>query len=43
LQPRLAEVVSGIDSLSESQERKVLDLIGLIRGWADELESKPRG
>jgi uncharacterized protein YukE len=43
LQARLADVVSGIDSLSESQERKVLDLIGVIRGWADELESKPRG
>lgn len=43
LQAGLADVVSGIGSLSESQDRRVMDLLGVIRDWADALDSRPRG
>jgi chromosome segregation ATPase len=43
LQAGLAEVGPAIGSLSETQERRVMDLVGVIREWAAELESKPRG
>lgn len=42
LQASLAEAMAGIGSLSETQTRRVMDLLGLIRDWVDALETRPR-
>jgi chromosome segregation ATPase len=42
LQGSLSEMTSELSTVSDSQDRRVMDLLAVIRVWADELEAKTR-
>jgi chromosome segregation ATPase len=42
LQRGLSEATASIEMASESQDRRIMGLLGMIREWADELEAKSR-